>query len=64
MYGLNAAKRFERLRHRPGVIIAETIRRGSPGVNLELLAFLSSKRYFVRGGSAINTIFVDLKRYG
>jgi FkbM family methyltransferase len=51
-------------RHRPGVIIAETIRRGSPGVNLELLKFLSSKRYFVRGGSAINTIFVDLKRYG
>jgi FkbM family methyltransferase len=51
-------------RWRPGAIIAETIRPGSPGVNTELLRFVVSKRYVVRGGSPVNTIFVDSRRYG
>jgi FkbM family methyltransferase len=53
---------FERLR--PGVIVAETAQRAPPGVNMELVRFLQAKRYVVRGGSAINTAFVDLKRLG
>jgi len=51
-------------RWRPGAIIAETIRPGSPGVNRELVAFVVSRRYVVRGGSPVNTIFVDARRYG
>src|SRR5512133_3499135 len=51
-------------RWRPGAIIAETIRPGSPGVNRELVAFVVSKGYVVRGGSPVNTIFVDARRYG
>lgn len=51
-------------RWRPGAIIAETIRMGAPGVNMELVKFVVSKGYVVRGGSPINTIFVDRRRYG
>lgn len=51
-------------RWRPGAIIAETIRMGSPGVDLELLRFVTGKGYVVRGGSPVNTIFVDAHRYG
>jgi FkbM family methyltransferase len=49
---------------RPGAIIAETIRKGSPGVDAELVSFVVSRGYVVRGGSPINTIFVDARRYG
>jgi hypothetical protein len=49
-------------KYRPGAIIAEAIPMDSPGVNTELVNFLLSKRYVVRGGSTINTIFVDAKR--
>lgn len=51
-------------RWRPGAIIAETIQPGSPGVNRALVDFVVSKRYVVRGGSPVNTIFVDARRYG
>ena len=51
-------------RWRPGAIIAETIRPGSPGVDGELVSFVVSRGYAVRGGSPVNTIFVDLRRYG
>jgi FkbM family methyltransferase len=51
-------------RWRPGAIIAETIRMGSPGVNTELVKFVVSRGYVVRGGSPINTIFVDARRSG
>lgn len=51
-------------RWRPGAIIAETIRPGSPGVDGELVAFVVSQGYVVRGGSPVNTIFVDARRYG
>ena len=50
--------------YRPGAIIAEAIPMDSPGVNSELVKFLLSKRYVVRGGSTINTVFVDSKRCG
>lgn len=49
--------------YRPGAIIAETIKMGSPDVNEELVDFVVSKGYAVRGGSMINTIFVDRSRY-
>lgn len=51
-------------RWRPGAIIAETIRMGAPGVNAELVRFVLSRGYVVRGGSPINTIFVDARRVG
>jgi FkbM family methyltransferase len=47
-------------RWRPGAIVAET---GSP-VNEKLVRFLLAKGYAVRGGSTINTIFVDARRIG
>jgi FkbM family methyltransferase len=49
-------------KYRPGAIIAETIPMKANGVNTELASFLLSKRYVVRGGSSINTVFVDRKR--
>lgn len=49
---------------RPGAIIAETIQPGLPGVDQKLLKFVVSKGYVVRGGSPLNTIFVDSRRYG
>lgn len=51
-------------RWRPGAIIAETIQPGSPGVNRALVEFVVSRGYVVRGGSTVNTIFVDSRRYG
>ena len=48
--------------YRPGAIIAETIRMGSRDVNSELVDFVVSHEYVVRGGSMINTVFVDRKR--
>ncbi len=49
--------------YRPGAIVAETIRMGSNDVNTEMLEFLESKGYVVRGGSVINTVFADPARY-
>jgi FkbM family methyltransferase len=49
--------------YRPGAIIAETIRMGTVDVNAELVDFVVSHGYAVRGGSMINTIFVDRGRY-
>ena len=49
--------------YRPAAIIAETIRMGSNDVNTEMLEFLQSKGYVVRGGSVINTVFADPARY-
>ncbi len=48
---------------RPAAIVAETIRMGSNDVNTEMLEFLESKGYVVRGGSVINTVFADPARY-
>jgi len=49
--------------YRPGAIIAETIKMGTLDVNAEIVDFLVSHGYTVRGGSMINTIFVDRGRY-
>jgi FkbM family methyltransferase len=51
-------------RWRPGSIIAETIPMKPSGANTEVVRFLLSKSYVVRGGSAINTVFVDARRLG
>ncbi len=50
--------------HRPGAIIAETLAAGLPGVNMQLVDFVVSQGYVVRGGSSVNTVFVDSRRYG
>lgn len=49
--------------YRPGAIIAETITMGGSGVNAEIVQFLLSKGYEVRGGSLVNTVFADPARY-
>jgi FkbM family methyltransferase len=49
--------------YRPGAIIAETIKMGTVDVNAELVDFVVSRGYAVRGGSMINTVFVDRNRY-
>jgi FkbM family methyltransferase len=51
---------FEGLR--PGAIVAETVQFGAPGVNDDLYRFVVGKGYVVRGGSCINTVFVDRRR--
>ncbi len=50
---------FDKLR--PGVICAETIL-GPTGTNRELGEFVVSKGYVVRGGSHVNTVFLDASR--
>ena len=45
---------------RPGVIIVETIQ--GTGVNTDIVGLLTGKGYVIRGGSFINTIFVDPAR--
>ncbi|MGB8932335.1 MAG: FkbM family methyltransferase [Anaeromyxobacteraceae bacterium] len=61
---LTILRTLDFVKWRPGAIIAETIRPGVPGVNLELVKFVVSRGYVVRGGSPVNTIFVDSHRYG
>lgn len=46
-------------RWRPGAIVAET---GSPRPNEALMSYVVSKGYDVRGGSILNTVFVDRRR--
>ncbi|HSN15131.1 MAG TPA: FkbM family methyltransferase [Anaeromyxobacteraceae bacterium] len=60
---LDILRTLDFARWRPGAIIAETIQPGSPGVNRKLVDFVVSKGYVVRGGSAVNTVFVDAGRY-
>jgi FkbM family methyltransferase len=47
--------------HRPGVICVETIV-GSAGTNHDITDLLVSRGYVIRGGSHINTVFVDAAR--
>jgi FkbM family methyltransferase len=44
---------------RPGVICAETIRQGTHDVNTDIVDLLKDHGYTIRGGSFINSIFVD-----
>jgi FkbM family methyltransferase len=49
--------------YRPAAIVAETIKMGSPDVNTEMVDFILSKGYVIRGGSLVNTVFADPARY-
>lgn len=56
---LNILKTMDFERHRPDVICVETLDLGSDHVDMEIVRFLESKRYSVRGATFVNTIFVD-----
>jgi FkbM family methyltransferase len=49
-------------RFRPGCICAETAAMWSPEQNSDITKYLLSVGYVVRGGSTVNTIYVDDKR--
>lgn len=48
-------------RFRPKVICAETVESGTTTMIADIPAFLTAHGYVVRGGSFVNTIFVDTK---
>lgn len=47
---------------RPGAICAETLAMNTAGVNTDITKYLLAHDYVVRGGSTVNTIYVDSKR--
>lgn len=49
-------------RFRPGCICAETAAMWNPEQNSDITSYLLSKGYVVRGGSTVNTIYVDDRR--
>ena len=49
-------------KHRPAVVCAETMELGTGALEEEILTFMASKNYQVRGGSFVNTIWVDAKK--
>jgi FkbM family methyltransferase len=49
-------------RFRPGAICAETVAMSAAGVNSDITTYLLAQGYVVRGGSTVNTIYVDSKR--
>ena len=49
-------------RFRPGAICTETVAMHASGDNSEITKYLLSQGYVLRGGSTINTIYVDAKR--
>ncbi len=49
-------------RFRPGAICAETVAMNGAGVNSDITKYLLAHGYVVRGGSTVNTIYVDSKR--
>ena len=49
-------------RYRPGAICAETVAMTASGENSDITKYLLSQGYVVRGGSTVNTIYVDAKR--
>ena len=55
-------KTLDLARFRPGAICAETVAMGPDGDNSEITTYLVSQGYCVRGGSTINTIYVDSRR--
>jgi len=55
-------KTLDLARFRPGAICAETVAMSPGGDNSEITTYLVSQGYCVRGGSTINTIYVDSKR--
>lgn len=55
-------KSLDLSRFRPGAICAETVAMSPAGANSEITTYLLSQGYCVRGGSTINTIYVDSRR--
>ena len=49
-------------RFRPGIICAETLVSGTRKTRPEIPEFMATQGYVARGGSFVNTIFVDSKR--
>jgi FkbM family methyltransferase len=49
-------------RFRPGAICAETVAMSAAGVNSTITSYLLAQGYVVRGGSTVNTIYVDSRR--
>lgn len=56
---LDILKSLDFGRFRPKVFCVETLVRATTRVNEEVAAFLATKDYSVRGGSFVNTIFID-----
>ena len=52
-------RRLDLKRFRPGCICAETAPMWSPEQNSDITEYLLSAGYVVRGGSTVNTIYVD-----
>jgi Methyltransferase FkbM domain len=61
--GLDLAilKSLDYNRFRPPIICAETLVSSARSIRPEILEFMATKGYAVRGGSFVNTIFVDSK---
>jgi FkbM family methyltransferase len=49
-------------RFRPGAICAETVAVSAAGDDSDITKYLRSQGYVLRGGSTVNTIYVDAKR--
>lgn len=57
-------KSLDMSKHRPGVICAEGVPMFAHGRLSDLATYLISQDYVVRGGSMVNSIFVDGRRLG
>jgi FkbM family methyltransferase len=55
-------KTLDLSRFRPGAICAETVAMSPDGSPSDITTYLLSQGYHVRGGSTINTIYVDSRR--
>jgi FkbM family methyltransferase len=55
-------KSLDMSKHRPGVICAEGVPVFADGKQSDLATYLREHDYVVRGGSMVNTIFVDARR--
>jgi hypothetical protein len=49
-------------RFRPGAFCAETLAMSASGVHSDITTYLVAQGYVVRGGSTVNTIYVDSRR--
>src|SRR5262249_59285673 len=58
-YDLPILRSLDFKRFRPDVIVAETQEILARRLELEILQFMAKQGYDVRGGSFVNTIFVD-----
>jgi hypothetical protein len=54
-------KSIDYRRYRPAIICAETLVAGTARTRPEIPEFMATQGYVVRGGSFVNTIFVDSK---